>query len=363
MSNVFLKVSELLQGLNTTKTFKGYDLPEDYIVTKFYELGFYPQYNRGRNTYQCSCPVCREGKSFGRKKRCFYLPDKNKIFCHNCGWSNIPFFWIKEVGGLEDDEIWSEVSQESYDLVDLDKLNADDRLIKSASLPDDCINLFDPLQTDYYHDNDIVSKAKQYLYDRRIDRSINRPDSVYISLKDRYHKNRIVFPFKNEDGDIMFYQSRTLLSWDERPSYLGRINCDKSLFGVEKVTDADDTIYIFEGPIDSCFIRNGVALGGITEDNASFTPQQEAQISALIGFDQIWCLDSQYKDATSRMASKRLLDDGKKVFIWPEELGKQYKDLNELCIDKKLNGISGVFIKKNTFQGREGVLKLAMITG
>ena len=267
------------------------------------------------------------------------------------------------MGGLDDDEIWNEVSEDSYDLMDLDKLDLDDRLIKSSSLPDDCINLFDPLQTDYYYNNDVVKKAKAYLHDRRIDRSINRPDCVYISLKDRWHKNRIVFPFKDEDGDIRFYQSRTLLDWDtDKPPYLGRVNCDKSLFGVDRVTDKDDTIYIFEGPIDSCFIGNGVALGGITEDNASFTPQQASQMAALIGFDQIWCLDSQYKDETSRLASLRLLEDGKKVFIWPDTFGKQYKDLNELCIDKKLNGISGTFIKKNTFQGKEGVLKLSMIS-
>ena len=74
-------------------------LPEDFVILKFFELGFYPKYNKFNNVYQCSCPICREGQSLGKKRRCYYIPKNDNIFCHNCGWSGKPFRWIKEVSG------------------------------------------------------------------------------------------------------------------------------------------------------------------------------------------------------------------------------------------------------------------------
>ena len=37
-------------------------LPEDFVILKFFELGYYPKYNKFNNVYQCSCPICKEGK-------------------------------------------------------------------------------------------------------------------------------------------------------------------------------------------------------------------------------------------------------------------------------------------------------------
>ncbi len=48
-------------------------LPEAYVIQKFYQFAGSPKYNRLTKTYQGGCPVCREGKSWGRKKRLFYV--------------------------------------------------------------------------------------------------------------------------------------------------------------------------------------------------------------------------------------------------------------------------------------------------
>ena len=77
-------------------------LPEDFVILKFFELGLYPKYNKFNNVYQCSCPICREGKSLGKKRRCYYIPKNENIFCHNCGWSGKPLRWIKEVASSTD---------------------------------------------------------------------------------------------------------------------------------------------------------------------------------------------------------------------------------------------------------------------
>ena len=48
-------------------------LPEDYIVEKFYQFVGKPSKNRYNNTYQGSCPMCREGNSWLKKKRFYFF--------------------------------------------------------------------------------------------------------------------------------------------------------------------------------------------------------------------------------------------------------------------------------------------------
>ena len=80
-------------------------LPEEFVVTKFLQYAGYAKYKRLANVYEGGCPICREGKSWGSKRRLFYLPKKKIICCHNCGWYSAPLTWIKKVSGLDDIEI------------------------------------------------------------------------------------------------------------------------------------------------------------------------------------------------------------------------------------------------------------------
>ena len=88
-------------------------LPEDFVILKFYELGYYPKYNKFNNVYQCSCPICKEGRSLGKKRRCYYIPKNDNIFCHNCGWSSKPLKWIKEISGVSDADVIKELKDQS----------------------------------------------------------------------------------------------------------------------------------------------------------------------------------------------------------------------------------------------------------
>ena len=76
------------------------DIPEEYIIQKFYQYAGYPKYTKSTNTYTGGCPICREGSSWGRKSRAYYIPKNNAICCHNCGWYSKTLNWIIEVSGL-----------------------------------------------------------------------------------------------------------------------------------------------------------------------------------------------------------------------------------------------------------------------
>jgi hypothetical protein len=338
-------------------------LPEDFVVLKFYELGYYPKYNKFSNTYQCSCPICREGRSIGKKRRCYYIPKNDNIHCHNCGWSSKPLRWIREVSGETEASIIKELRSFTPDADSLVDQNFETK-ISVETLPRDSINLNDPIQLQFYKTNDNVRAVELLIHNRRLDTAVNRPDSLYISLTDNVHKNRLIIPFINEVGKIEFYQSRTVLSRDNKtkPKYLGKVGSEKTLFNIDRIQSDHNYVYIFEGPLNAFFTRNSIAVAGITEKGRSFTKRQQDQLdSALRFYDKVWILDSQWIDNASLIKTEALLKGGESVFIWPEKFGKKFKDFNDIAIHCKIDEIKWEFIHKHIYTGLEGIVRLSEI--
>lgn len=335
-------------------------LPEDYIVRKFYEYGFYVTYHKGNNSYNCACPVCMEGNSFGKKKRCWYLPKLNIIHCFNCGRSFSPYKWISTVGDLSFKDIVSEIESGEYSIVNIDKKKIEESYIPKikvsyslTGIPDDCIDLTNDLEINYFKSNSIVKKALMYIKARKLDVAINKPSKLYLSLSDYTHKNRIIFPFFDNKNFVSFFQSRAfggnIDGFREDVRYLSKSGAEKTIFNYDKISNEIDDIYVFEGPIDACFCKNGVAVAGITESGGvDLTSIQKSQLSFYeLTHRIVWMLDSQYLDDTARLKTEKLLKLGESVFIWPEEQGRKYKDFNEWCIEENINEIPLELIQKN----------------
>lgn len=341
-------------------------LTEEYIASVFYEYAYQPKHNRYNKTYQGGCPICREGGSLGKKRRCYYIPKNDNIFCHNCGWSSKPIAWIKKVANKTDLDIINEIRNNEDLSIRPIQEQTDVILPKNTeSLPKDSINLFDPSQIEYYRDNTTIEACLNLIKKRRLDTAINRPSDLFVSLVDPVHKNRLIIPFKNETGEICFYQTRTVLDKDNKikPKYISKINSEKTVFNIDRIDTELDAVYIFEGPINAFFVKNGIAVAGITErGQATFTTKQQQQIDTTLSwFKKIWVLDSQWIDNASLKKTEILLLQGEHMFIWPEKFGKRFKDFNDICVACKVDTISEEFIQKNTFHGLEGILRLSKI--
>ena len=227
-----------------------FNLPSDYVISKFYELGYRVTHNKASGKYNSCCPICREGRSWGKKRRCWYDPKESNISCYNCGSSLSTYNWIREVSGLTHKELCQELEEGDFGYINtLIEEDAPKKIVET--LPTDCINLFDDRQVDYYKDNSKVQYALGYIRDRRMDTAVNRPDALYISLKDKFQGDRLVIPFKDENGRIPFFQTRKLFESDDRPTYLSKLNSDKTLYGIDKINPDIDSVFLFEGPIDS----------------------------------------------------------------------------------------------------------------
>lgn len=334
-------------------------LTENYISTVFFQNCGKPFYLRAQKVYQGSCPICREGKSWLKKRRCYYIVDKNIVCCHNCGWYSNPYQWIVKVTGKTFKEIRNDLSnfneEINYNSVKSEKPK---EIEKSDTLPKDSINLFDKKQILYYKDNPIVKKGVEIIVSRRLDKAINRPLSFYISLVDKTHNNRLIIPFY-DNKKIIYYQSRSIDALDTRPKYLSKIGSEKSLYGIDNINITLEYIFLLEGPIDAMFVKNGVAVAGINESvSSNFTNTQINQLKKYPLHKKIWVLDNQLTDNASRVKTKKLLDAGETVFIWPKSLS-DYKDINEYCIDKGHDQLNTDIILANSFSGLKGKLLVA----
>tara|TARA_A100001515_G_scaffold143588_1_gene145125 strand:- start:7817 stop:8854 length:1038 start_codon:yes stop_codon:yes gene_type:complete len=339
-------------------------IPEQYVVKVLYENIYKITYNKFNHTYNGCCPICKEGDSWGRKKRFYYIPKKELAYCHNCGYSKKPLPFIADVTNKPLQAIVSEVKEFDVDI--LPTVNEEPevkKIINSETLPKDCINLSDKAQVEYYKGNPVVTMALHCINTRRLDKGINSPKTFYLSLNDPVHKNRLVLPFYDENNKIVYYQTRGLINKDlhERPKYLSKMNTERCLYGIHNINPNIDSVFIFEGPIDSYFVENGLATCGITErSNKIFTARQKEQINRLNFYDKVYVLDNQYQDTAALNKSIILAENNEKVFIWPKEL-KQFKDFNDICVAGSRDKIRPEFILKNTYSGLKAKLLLTEI--
>ena len=338
-------------------------VPEQYTIQALYENIYKISYNKYNHTYNGCCPICKEGDSWGKKKRFYYIPKKDLAYCHNCGYSKKTLSFLLDVTHKPLHFIINEIKEFDIEEQIPVKEVEEERKQVDKSLPEDCINLSDPSQVEFFKSSAPVIAALDLIKKRKLNKGINRPRTFYISLKDKVHKNRLILPFYDENGDIIFYQSRGLMKKDlyDRPKYLSKVNAERSLYGMQNINTELDHVFIFEGPIDSYFVENGLATCGITErSDKMFTALQKEQMSRLNLYKKIYVLDNQRCDKAALLKSISLADSGEKVFIWPKEL-KQFKDFNDICVIGNKDKIRPEFILKNTYSGLKAKLLLTEI--
>lgn len=327
------------------------ELNQEFLIETFYSYCKRPLHKRYQNVYNAECPVCKEGKSSGRSRRLFYFPSKQYFFCHNCSKSWQPFEWVKEVTSLTVPEILKRNREKSGEITIYKKPEPIKQVVIN-DLPEDSIDLTDPTQVEFYKDNKFVKIALQYIESRKLLTAINTCRKFYISLTDKIHKNRLVIPFIN-DNKTVCYQTRALTQ-NQFPKYLTKFG-EKELFGLSNIDSSIPYVFIFEGPIDSMFIKNGVALAALSP-----TEKQAQQLSNLIGYQQIYVIDNDKNNKQTSRKVDKFIKEGKTVFVWPKDLIR-FKDFNEICTELELNEISWKFVVSNSFKGQQALLKRRLI--
>ena len=331
------------------------EIPESYVTSKFYALA--GEAESSRNFYRAGCPICKEGKSWGKSKRLYYFPSEAYMFCHNCNQSWTPYFWIKEVSGMSFHEIKKEIfdyTGEDLEFELVQSKRSEEQLFAVPALPTECVDLNNKLQLDYYKDNHVVKAAIQYCQSRRLFTAINAPKTFFACINDYFHRNRLIIPYYDSGGRIVSYTSRKLFDYDNKAKYLIKINSDKPIFNFNKIDPNFPYIFIFEGPIDSMFVKNGIAISGI-----HMTDKQRRQLNELYPFHQvIWCIDNfRFEDSKVRAKIKEKIVEGERVFMYDGDFA-EFKDVNEYCTQKNLDFVNPDLILNSSYTGNSALLKL-----
>jgi len=147
---------------------------------------------------------------------------------------------------------------------------------------------------------------------------------------------RMVIPFRKDTGEIFAYQGR---AFGNEPQKYITIILDKDypkIFGLDRV-DPSKTLYVTEGPIDSLFLNNGIAVA-----QSDLRVPQFKHKAVLIP-------DNEPRNKQIVNQIEKFIEDGYSVVIWPQ--GLEEKDINDMILSGiKVDEIK-MLIHSNTHSG------------
>lgn len=331
-------------------------LPENYVARHLRIYGFDTTVNN-RGVYNCGCPICKEGNSWGKAKRLFYFPTTDYLCCHNCGFDGNGIKFIAELTGRTYKDIVKEVREES---TDIDTIIAEKKNIITpkplqvklqCTLPYDVINLMADKDTlmkglETLRDRATAMQAALYCIKRGLRGSVNE-GPLFYSEKDFLHKGRVIIPFNTYNGKLQFFQSRCIDG--SEPRYISSTGFSKSIYGLERISLEKDYVFIQEGPFNTFFLKNSIAIGGINPSKSEiFSSDQLREIAFIPKNKIIFILDNPALDKTAKDKQALLTKFGYHYFNWNPELEiSKFKDLNDYCMEKQIPGITEDLIVGN----------------
>lgn len=302
--------------------------------------------------FNFSCWYCGDSKKNPKKARGYlYLKDTSFLYhCHNCGKSTNLKTFLKDL----DYGLYKEYLKDTLSDSDV-KISRDLNKPVIKELKDD---IFSPLER-----IDTLSKkhrAVEYLTSRRIPKKwwnqlyytpeFNEFTNSILPDKMRNNKNkpRIIIPFYSTNKSIIGYQGRAL--YDSRVKYITIILNDNEpkFWGLDKV-NFNKKFYITEGPFDSMFLENSIAVCG-SEISQGLAQLNIEKSNAVIVYDN----DPRNKQIVKQYL--RSIRNGYSIFIWPDDI--EEKDINDCILKGYTASEMQNIIDQRTFKGMRAELEL-----
>ena len=290
--------------------------------------------------YNFRCPICGDSQKNKNKTRGYIYSVKNNtnFKCHNCGASMSLNNFIKELDPMLHKQYTMEKFKEGHTgknfVVEQPKFEFVKPVFKR--------NLNLPKASE-------VSIAREYLTKRKLD-----PEKFYFADKFKEWTNtqkvmfdtiggdecRIIIPMYNENKNLIGFQGRSLVP---NPVKYITVMLDEDapkIYGLDQV-DSSKPIYIVEGPFDSTFIQNSVAMCG-----------SDVNIGSFGWSNYIYVFDNEPRNREIVNRISKTIDRGDKVVIWSTSI--EQKDINDMVL-AGLNVQS--VVESNTYSGLEAKIK------
>jgi len=328
-----------------------------YIDIKFLNLlsSRLPKFKRkSENLFNFRCPHCGDSQKSQTKARGFVYRKKNDMFfkCHNCGVGQSLGNFIKFMDPLLHKEYVFERFKDGKDVTVKSELDfTPSKVLKKKTYAEftrydralSSLTSFDRLVTTH--------PAKRFVYDRLIPKE--HWDKFFLCPKFyefsnefipgkfpdlRYDHPRIIIPFYDRSGSFFAYQGRAF--GKEQPKYI-TIKFDKTkqkIYGLDRI-DLNKPVMITEGPIDSLFLDNAIALAGSDADGDINIQHQQCTM--------IYDNEPRNEHIVSRMV--KAVDKNFNLVVWPKTL--EVKDINDMILSGKSTSQVQRLISNNTHSG------------
>lgn len=289
-----------------------------------------------RGYIHCRCPVCGDSDKNKRKKRGYILknnpkdPDVWVFHCHNGACEANNSISVTNLLKWKFPDIYRSYLKEVF------AKNRNDKPIPKKIVAKVEVKYNEKNDTKYFvpildRSEPLFEKAKSYCIERKIPENVWH--KFYVCVDGRY-KDRLIIPFYNKK-EIYYYQARSLVG--QEPKYLNRKTDSRPAYNIHNIDKAKE-VMVTEGPIDSMFLENAIAVLGV-----KFSEQVEEELNKLNCF-YIWD-----NDKTGKIKAIEYLRERKFVFNWKKFLkdndAKNCKDINDYIISKDINKLSYIDLK------------------
>jgi predicted RNA-binding Zn-ribbon protein involved in translation (DUF1610 family) len=290
--------------------------------------------------YNFRCPICGDSQKNKNKTRGYIYPVKNNtnFKCHNCGASLSFNNFLKEIDPTLHKQYTLEKFKEGHTgknfVVEEPKFDfAKPVFKKKLDLPKASEI---PLAREYLEKRKL--NPEKFYFAHNFKEWTNTKKQTFDAIT--RDESRIIIPLYDSDSNLIGFQGRAL---DSSPNkYITVMISDDApkVYGLDQV-DSSESIYIVEGPFDSTFIKNAVAMCGSDVDIRSF---------GWSNYIYVYDNEPRNREIVNRIS--KTINRGDKVIIWPTTI--EHKDINDMVL-AGLNVMD--VLKSNTYSGLEAKIK------
>lgn len=315
------------------------------------------------DSYNFRCPLCGDSQKNKYKTRGYLMekPIGVLYYCHNCHASMKLGTFIEHVDANIAADYRKERFEERYanepkkvEKPDISKVHVP-KYLKGDS----------PLKqlkkvSQLVHDH----PAKKYIERRKIPTNFHHklfyapkfkafvnsliPDK--FDLEKSEDEPRLIIPFIDVDGVCYGFQGRNFKPDGIRYITIILDAAKPKVFGLDSI-DFTKRIYITEGPIDSMFLPNALAMAGSDSINVVDGLDVDKDLVTFV-------YDNERRNKEILRVMDKAIERGYNICLWPEHI--EQKDINEMVLAGTKPADVKLIIDNNTYKDLEA--KMAMVT-
>jgi len=302
---------------------------------------------KSNKLFNFRCPFCGDSQKNKWKARGYVYDIKGNLNfkCHNCGHSTSLGGLLQHIDPFLFKQFKIEKFTEGHSNTVPKQVKAEldfTPKFKPKSILDELMTKVDTLDED--HPAKLFCKKRQIPVEKHkelyyID-DVQNLEQLSDKYKDRIIGNepRLVIPFYSAKDQLIGVTCRAL--GNERLRYITlKINDEPLVYNLDKI-DKSKTVFVTEGPLDSMFLPNAIAVGG-----------SDLKRVTDLNLDAVYVFDNQPRNKELVNIMNSMTDY--KMVVWPKNI--EEKDINDMVIaGREVQEI----IHMNTFSGLS--LKLAI---